>query len=454
MSKNNSFYGRVNILRILSSGEGRVHFVGVCGAGMSSLFLLSAYFGIRVSGEDKEAGENIDALGKMGDITIGTSYKIDKDISLIVYTLAVSDNHNTLVEAERLGIPIVSRAEYMSALVEPFIKKIAISGTHGKSTTTAMLNLIFKDAGYIPTTLCGAPLDEQGRGIEIGALEYLIYEACEYKNSFLYFEPTIALFLNLEYDHPDFFKSYDELSGSFFSAMKKAKVSVVNYDDVKLREIAEKLDTPPIFFGKSRELEYSYEIISSTMPSANFYHKGNLLGIITLSVLGEFNIQNALGAAAVAHRAGIPFDVIAGALQKFSGIPRRLEMIGSWCGRCVYYDYAHHPTEIRAGIKALKAHTGRPVTVVFTSHTYSRTKALWQDFVSALSLADYKIIGEISGIREEKIKGVSGEALAIAVGGEFCKGAKFLLPQLYRTEGDIVIMGAADMKWAKNILKL
>ncbi len=454
MSKNNSSYGRVNILKKISERDAHIHFVGSSGAGMSSLLILSAYFGISVSGEDMREGDCAPALCEIGDINIGRHKEVPEKTTLLVYTLAVDENHEALKEAEARGIPAVSRAEYMSALVEPFVTKIGICGTHGKSTTTAMLSCIFKEAGLMPTTICGAPLFDGGKGIEIGTLDYLIYEACEYKNSFLYFEPTISLFLNIEYDHPDFFESIDALSLSFLSAMKKSRRAFVNYDDENLREIAKKLDTPPVLFGKERELDYSYERLEGRDEAFVLFHKGERIARITLSILGEFNIQNALGAVSIAHEVGIPFDIICKALSGFRGIPRRLERIGTWKDRRVYYDYAHHPTEIKGGIDAIKTHTGRELTLIFAPHTYSRTKALWGEFVEAISMADYKIITEISAIREEIIEGVSGRRLADSTGAHFCQYSHELITSLARTKGDIVIMGASDTTWIKRALKL
>ena len=454
MSKNNSFYGRVNILKKLSERDAHVHFVGSSGVGMSSLLILSSYFGISVSGEDRKESECVDALRKIGNINIGRHKKIPGKTSLLVYTLAVDEKHESLKEAEALGIPAVSRAEYMSALIEPFITKIGVSGTHGKSTTTAMLAGIFKEAKLMPTTICGAPLFDGGKGIEIGTLDYLIYESCEYKNSFLCFEPSFSLFLNLEYDHPDFFESFETLSLSFYEAMKKARRVVVNYDDIHLREIAKKLDTSAVFFGKERSLEYSYEGVAEESPAFVLFYKGDRVGEIKLSIIGEFNIENALAAAAVAHEVGIPFSIICKALSDFGGIPRRLERIGDWRHRSVYYDYAHHPTEIKGGIEAIKSHTGKPLTVIFSPHTYSRTKALLEDFKSSLSLSDYRIITEICAIREKKSDGINGRLLAEITNGHFCESSEHLIKLLSITEGDIVIMGAGDVEWIKRALNL
>lgn len=454
MSKNNSLYGRVNILKKIIEKNAHIHFVGSSGVGMSSLLLLSSYFGISVSGEDRSSCDYIEALSRVADINIGGHKKIPEKTTLLVYTLAVDEEHEALVEAEKMGIPSVSRAEYMSALVEPFVTKIGVVGTHGKSTTTAMLNKIFRDGGLSPTTICGAPLHKDGRGIEVGNLDYLIYESCEYKNSFLCFEPTLSLFLNLEYDHPDFFESIDALSDSFLAAMKKTRRAIVSYDDERLRKIALGCDISPVFFGQERELEYSYELIEGKNNSFFVYYKGDRVGRIDLSIIGDFNVKNAMGAVAVAHEVGIPFPAICSSLSEFSGISRRLEKIGTWQNRCVFYDYAHHPTAIKGGIEAIRSHTKRPLTVIFSPHTYSRTKALWDDFVYSLSLADYKIITEISAIREQKIEGISANALAECVGGVCSKTPEELLIELSKTEGDIVIMGAGEVEWIKRAINL
>ncbi len=452
MSKKSTSLGKINVLRLIEKTGARVFFLGVGGVGMSGLFCLSAHFGINVSGADRERGEYADALIKSGaDIKIG-GVGLPEGVDLVVFTTAVSEDDAVLRDAERRGVPCVTRAEYLGALMLCYGVRIGISGSHGKSTTTAMLHSILKEAGKNPTTLCGAGICDGG-SVEVGALDYMVYEACEYKDAFLSFSPSLAIFLNLEYDHPDYFKSMSQLSSSFLRAMSGAEAALVNADDEKLMEIAKKLDTPPILFGKGEGCKYRYKPKGYCRGVLfELYKDGRLLGEISIPMLGDFNSANAAAACAAAIECGVDFDVCKRALSAFSGIPRRLERIGEYCGRAVYYDYAHHPTEIKRSIEAVKSHTGGPVTVVFGAHTYSRTASLWSEFVNALGAADYFLMRKICAVREAAIEGVSAQRLAAEAGGEYVGSIKELLPSLDKTDGSIIVMGAADMSEEKNAI--
>ena len=455
MSKNNSSFGRLNVLEIISSPEGRVCFLGVGGVSMSSLLVLSAHFGIRTLGVDGKDGEYIRELMESGeDVRVGRR-ELPSDVKLLVYTLAADENDPMIREAEKKGVPCVSRAEYMSALSDAYRLKIAVSGTHGKSTVTAMLHHIFSRAALNPTTLSGARL---GRGMcayHVGSLDLFLYEACEYKDSFLAFDPSIALFLNLEYDHVDYFENEDQLEESFLHAAEKAGHAIINADDEKLLKIARKLHTPPIKVGKSIDCEYRYAPISGapSHPSARFFRGEELLGEISLSLLGEFNLLNAVMACACAVECGVDFFVCRRALAEFSGIPTRLERVGTWQGREIYFDYAHHPTEIKEGIKAIKSDTGGDLTLIFGPHTYSRTKKLFDFFAKSLSLADHILITEIDAVREAADESISSAHLAERVGGRVVRSTSELEAELARTTGAIAVMGAADLGWVKEFLK-
>lgn len=456
MSKNNSSYGKLNILKLLSEAEGCVSFVGAGGVSMSALMRLSGSFGIRCVGFDKKNGEYVSAMRELGEeIRVGEGQRLPCDTALAVYSLAIDENDPILIQAREMGVPCVSRAEYMSAITMPYERKIGVSGSHGKSSSVAMLHAIFSEWGANPTTLSGAYLSGTKSSYHIGALDYLIYEGCEYKDSFLSFEPNIALFLNFDYDHADYFKTEEQLADSFLCAIKKAGVPIVNADDGKLRKIAQKCDTPPVFVGRGEECKYRYKIISETPRALEFrmYRCGAPLGEITLSLMGAFNISNAAMAIAAALESGVPFSVCRTALLDFCGIPSRLERIGSYKGRQVFSDYAHHPTEIKCGIKALKSDTGGKLTVIFGPHTYSRTYALYDGFVEALSMADFLLLTEIDPVREERINCVSSDMLAADAGGRVIRAPEELSSLLDSTEGAIVIMGAADMTEIKKCLQ-
>ena len=453
MSKNNSSWGAANIARTLNAPGAHVHFAGVGGVSMSSLFDLTEHFGISASGSDARHGEYVDALIARGaDVSVGERKSLPNDATLLVYSLAVSEDDPLLCSAEARGVPCVSRAEYLGALMRCYECRIGVSGSHGKSTVTAMLARIFSYTGHRPTVMSGAAIDGQGAHHYLGSLDYLIYEACEYKDSFLCFYPSIALMLNIDYDHVDYFDSLDAVESSFLCAARRAERTMLCGDDERLMKIAKKLHTPPILFGKGRDLDYSYDVISDTPRAMRFimYRHGTPLGEITISMIGAFNIINAVAAISCALECGISFSDCSAALRSFYGIGRRLERIGEMSSRPVYYDYAHHPTEIREGIKAVKCDTGMPVTVIFGPHTYSRTEKLWTDFVAALSCADHVILTEIDAIREPSREGVSSSALARECGGVLADDAARLVKALAESEGAIVIMGAANMDWVKK----
>ena len=453
MSKNNSSLGILNILKILSKGEGNIHFSGVGGVGMCSLFCLAKRFGFRVSGSDMQRGEFVEKLILAGaPITVGVRDKLPEDTVLLVYSLAIDERDSEILLAEERGIPVASRAEFLGAIMNCYGVRVGVSGTHGKSTVTAMLGKIFSEAKKCPTVICGAKLSGSELPFEIGALDYFIYEGCEYKDSFLHFSPDVAVFLNMELDHPDYFPTLTHLEASFGKAMRRASDIIVNKDDAALSALALKEKTSVVTFGRAKDAIYRYEPLPAEKGKLRMriYRENEPLGEIELTLIGEFNLSNAAAAVATAMECGIEFEVISSALSSFRAIARRLERVGSFDGRAVYYDYAHHPSEIREGIRAVRDIEGGEVTVIFGPHTYSRTQALWDGFVSALSEADGVILTEISGIREGAIAGVTSEALAGKIGCDVVAHETDIVGKLRKTKGSVIIMGAADMEKIKR----
>ncbi len=442
------------ILDIISNGGGRVHFIGVGGVSMCSLFCLSRHFGISVSGSDRRFGKFTKALINSGeDIYIGERNKLREDTNLVVYSHAVPTGHSERRLARKSNITEISRAEYLGAIMKCYENSIGVSGSHGKSTVTAMLSKIFCDAGLMPTTLSGAPLFGSELPFLIGSLDYFIYEACEYKDSFLSFYPTLAVFLNMELDHTDYFPDSDALSDSFSRAMKNAKSVIVNRDSEELFSAALKSGKTPISFGMHKNADYQYQIISKKAKDMRFAFsgKGEMLGEVSLPMLGEFNMSNAAAAIAASMEFGVDFSSAAKSLSSFSGIERRLEKIGEYKGRDLYFDYAHHPSEIKASIRAIKS-LGEEVTVIFRPHTYSRTKGLWEDFKNSLSLAENVIILDIDAVREKEMDGVSSDRLAREIGAKYSPDEAALCELLDMTHGKIILMGAGEVEKAKKHL--
>ena len=447
-----------NIRRISKDTTATIHFIGIGGSSMYSLARLAMVCGAKVSGSDREASNRTDAIAKQGArVTIGHLAENVHGATLVVYTHAISQDNEELIEAKRLGIPTVSRAEYMGAMMLTYSQRIGVSGSHGKSTTVAMLDCIFSRTTCEPTVLSGAELTE-GEPLKIGSDNLMIYEACEYQDSFLKFSPTISVGLNLELDHTDYFESIEAIRLTFAKALSRAtKLSVLSGDDENLRKIIKKIKCPVVTFGSGENNDYRYFVTSFQSGGFEFSlsKHGSKIASFELKIPGVFNVHNATAAIVTALEYGIDVNTIAEAIKGYRGIPRRLEFIGMRHGRQVYYDYAHHPTEIAASINALKLLTHESITVVFRPHTFSRTKSLWNELSGALSLADYLILTDIYPAREEPVLGITSEALAgyIGQGARYCRDYDVIKILDRYTQGVIVLMGAGDLgKIKKEII--
>ena len=445
------------IYNIISARGGRVHFIGVGGVSMYSLARLAMRLGASVSGSDRVVSKRTKELSLRGaKIFIGHDGANINGASLVVYTHAISKDNPELIAAKNSGIAMVSRAELLGALMLSYNTRIGVSGTHGKSTTTSMLDAIFCAALSQPTTLSGAEL-QNGEPIRVGRNNHLIYEACEYRDSFLSFSPSVAIALNMELDHTDYFPDIEAMKASYIKALNKASdFALVNYDDENLLSILPKLKCKTITFGQGERSDWRY-LITGFLESGmeiSLYRFGSLECKIRLNIHGVHNAENAAAAAIASIEFGIPKETVALALGGFIGVPRRLELVGYRHDRAVYYDYAHHPTEIECGINTLRLISGGEITVVFKPHTYTRTASLWADFSAALSLADHVILTDIYPAREEPIAGVSSERLAADIGERAIYSRDADVSEIVdlQTSGIIVVMGAGDTEKIKNQL--
>ena len=451
-NRNASFY---DIFRKIAADKSiAIHFVGIGGVSMYSLARLALASGATVSGSDREENDHTRELLSLGArVCVGHNAENVRGADFVVFSHAIGLDNPEIVEAERLGILTVSRAEYLGAIMLEYNDRIGISGSHGKSTTVAMLDAIFSHARTNPTVLSGAELST-GCPIRIGSRGVMIYEACEYKDSFLRFTPTITIGLNLELDHTDYFADLDAIKLSFTKALGRASdFALVNGDDENLSSIIKDIKTRVITFGSGERNDYRYSITSFRNGGFDFTLSrfGSVIGSFELNIPGAFNVNNSTAAIALAIEYGIDVEVIKEAIKSFSGISGRLEYIGSRFGRPIYYDYAHHPTEISASINALKEVTRRPLTVVFKPHTFSRTKALWQEFCSSLSLADNLIITDIFPARENAIEGITAERLASEIPRAIYSPDNDVVPAVDTyTDGAIVLMGAGNFDKIKS----
>lgn len=458
LSKSIVFPRKEKIREILKIRNTHVRFLGIGGVGMYSLVRLTYDLGYRVSGSDRKENNLARDLVSRGIMVDFCEVDLSVyDHSILVYTLAVSDEDSELVYARKKGILTVSRAEYLGALMELFEFKIGVSGSHGKSTSCAMISSAFLSAGHPPTVMCGAGLSSFGLPYLRGDSCNLIYEACEYKDSFLNFTPNISLFTNLELDHTDYFDSLDSIKDSFLKAINLAECSVINVDDENLFSLIPSAKKKVVTFGIRKKADFTAKNIKNEHGRFAFeiYKDSEKEGFLSLSVIGKFNVYNALGAYAASRMAGLFPQEIIKALSSFSGIERRFQEIGRYNGARVYYDYAHHPTEISATLSAARDITEGRVIVVFRPHTYSRTESLFSDFVEALSLADKVYICDIDPVRECERIDLSSHSLIDAIG----KGCEYIdsktVNKIEASSTDtLIIMGAADMSEILKNIKL
>lgn len=438
-----------------------IHFIGIGGISMSGLAKILMQAGFRVSGSDAKDSD----LTKKLEADGATLYfgqrasNIKDDIDIVVYTAAVHEDNPELMAARAKGVPVLSRAELLGQLMQNYRYAINVSGTHGKTTTTSMLAHIFMEANVDPTVTVGGILPSIGGNIRVGKNDYFLAEACEYTNSFLSFYPTHSIILNVKADHLDFFKDLDDIRHSFRLFAEKTPATgalIVNSEIENLSYLTDNLPCRVYTFGLDSTSDYyPANIQYNALGFAGFdvMNQGNLLGHIQLSVPGEHNVLNALSTIALCLDLGIDFEAIQKGLLSFTGTNRRFQIKGSLSGVTIVDDYAHHPDEITATLKAAKTYPHKKLWCVFQPHTYTRTKSLFDAFASSLSLADQVVLADIYAARETDTLGVSSEQLSAAI--ETLGTPSNYLPTFDEIEtfllsnceaGDLVLtMGAGDI---------
>ncbi|MBE6638667.1 MAG: UDP-N-acetylmuramate--L-alanine ligase [Ruminococcaceae bacterium] len=398
----------------------RIHFIGIGGIMMSSLATMALDGGKQVTGSDRAPSQLTEKLVQKGAVIYYGQCAENIALSkaeLVVYTAAIHPDNPELKAAKQAGLPMLSRAEYLGELMLTYRHRVGISGTHGKSTTTGMLTSICLAAKTDPTVLCGARLSAlEGEAFRSGNTGQLVYESCEYTDSFLSFHPTVAVVLNVDLDHVDYFHSMEQLQASFRRSAQEADTVIANWDDAGARETFRDFASPVIWVSvKENSARYLAKDLYFEKGCGAFLlmDRDQELGRVTLSVPGMHNVQNALCAAAAALSLGISMDAIAKGLASFGGAVRRFEKKGSREGVDVFDDYAHHPTEIYATLQTAKTLGYDRIVTVFQSHTYSRTAQLLTEFAKALSLSDLTLIAPIFAAREENVWGVSSADIAV-----------------------------------------
>ncbi len=385
-----------------------VHMVGIGGISMSGLAEILMHKNVKITGSDLHESEITNKLKSMGAIIYPShdACNIDNQ-TLVVYTAAVPQDNPELVEARKRGIPIIERADLLGAIMDQFNECIAVSGTHGKTTTTSMVSSITLEAGLDPTIHVGGMLDLIGGNTRIGNSSYFIAEACEYKDSFLKFRPSLAIILNIDADHLDYFRDIDHIRSSFegfIANVRNPGLVVLNLDDPQSKNLSKVLTRPMITYGlNTPEADWTAENITFKQGYASFtaiYQKSPWASI-QLSVPGLHNVSNALAAISACNALGISKSAIIKGLGHFKGTHRRLEDKGTLHGVRVMDDYAHHPTEIQATLSAARSLATGRLICVFQPHTYTRTFELLDDFSRAFAQADTVIVTDIYAAREK-----------------------------------------------------
>ena len=440
---------------VLSPGR-KGHLIGIGGVSMSSLAEVLKGMGITVTGSDINESRNVDELRANGfTVHIGhRAENISDDIEFVVRTAAAHDDNPEIVAAHARGIPVFERTQAWGAISKDYQNALCISGTHGKTTTTSMCTHINMAADRDPTVMIGGTLPLLHSGHRVGHGNTIIMEACEYSNSFLSFHPTIAVILNIEADHLDFFKDLDDIKRSFRTFAERTSEDgtvIVNLDDPNAMEAIEGIDRHIMTFGLTPKADVYAKNISYLGENSQFdiYYHGRKYTDVTLHVPGEHNIKNALAAAAASICLGIRPNAVKYGLAGFNGAGRRFEFKGKFNGADVYDDYAHHPGELRALLDMVETLNYKRTVVVFQPHTYTRTAALFDDFIAQLRRPDVVLLAEIFAAREKNTIGISSSQLAEQIpGANFYPGFDGLENALrsLAQPGDIILtVGAGDV---------
>ncbi len=395
------------------------HLIGIGGVSMSPLAEVLSGMGLIIRGSDMRDSEKVEALRKKGiEIDIGHSAdNIDEDTDFIVRTAAVHDENAEIVAAHRMGIPVFERTQAWGTIMKDYSNAVCIAGTHGKTTTTSMTTHILMAAERDPTVMIGGTLPLLKAGHRVGNGDTIIMEACEYYNSFLSFSPTVAVILNIEADHLDFFKGIEDIKASFrrFAELVPENGHIVaNCEDKNTMDAIAGIERDVVTFGMTDQADvYAMNVVSRGAQSEfDVYYKGTFFQHISLRVPGLHNVKNALAATAAAICVDISPNAIKYGLAGFTGAERRFEFKGKFNGADVYDDYAHHPGELKALFDAVEPLGYKRIITVFQPHTYTRTNALFDDFVEQLRRPDLTYLAEIYAAREQNTLGISSADLA------------------------------------------
>lgn len=427
------------------------HLVGIGGVSMRPLGLVLSTHGMIISGSDMNASVSTDELIANGiHVHIGHCSENIEGADCLIRTAAAHTDNPEIAAARAKGIPVFERAEAWGVIMRNYANAVCISGTHGKTTTTSMLTQIYMEAGKDPTVMIGGTLPIIQAGHRIGSGDTIILESCEYCNSFLNFYPTTAVILNIESDHLDFFKDLSDIQRSFrkfAQLVPDSGLIIANGDDSSVAAALSGMEY--MTFGLKESNVVYGTAFSDDWRSFDVFCAGKLYAHVSLSVFGQHNAMNAIAACAAAYSAGIPGETAALALHSFRGAGRRMEFRGTYHGADLYDDYAHHPSELRALLKAARSMDYQRIICAYQPHTYSRTQALFEDFIQELKAADIAVLTDIYAARERNDIGISSLMIAKRIpNAVYCPTLQNVSAYLRKIAqpGDLILtVGAGDI---------
>ena len=431
-----------------------IHFIGIGGSGMFPMVQILHSEGFYITGSDNNETETTKIERKMGiPVTLGQAAENIEGADLIVYTAAIMADNPELIAAKASGVPCLERSDMLGLLTRRYSKAVCVAGTHGKTTTSAMIAQTLLEGGFDPSAFIGGKVKALGGSGRAGKSDIFVVEACEFVDTFLKLSNDISVILNIDNDHLDYFGSIENSIKSFrkFASNSTGPV-IVNGDDANTMKSVEGLDKEIITFGWSNKNDYyaaDVRFLGGAKSGYTLMHHGKPICEIRLSIPGKHNILNSMACAAVCLYLGMNPEEMAEHIDKFPGAGRRFEILGEVNGVTIADDYAHHPTEIAATLKAAKEMDFHEVWAVFQPFTYSRTALLMDDFVTALSVADHVVMSEIMGSREKNTYNIYTKDLAEKIPGSvwfntFKEMADYTMS--HAKPGDLVItLGCGDV---------
>ena len=438
----------------------KIHFIGIGGIGMSGIAEVLINLGYQVSGSDLRESEITQRLVRLGgEIAYEHRAENVRGADVVVTSTAVRADNPEVLEAQRRLIPVIPRAEMLAELMR-MKYGIAVAGTHGKTTTTSMVATVLSHAGIDPTAVIGGRLDSLGSNAKLGQGKFLVAEADESDGSFLKLSPTIAVVTNVDADHLDYYGDLEQIKAAFVDFVNKVPffgVAVLCLDDANIQSLIPQVKKRFITYGMTTQADYHAAEIAHREGRTSFvvHYRGECLGKLSFRMPGQHNVLNALAAVAVARELDVPFATIAEGFRDFGGVQRRFQIRHEGGGIMVVDDYGHHPAEIKATLSAARSGWDRRLVVVFQPHRYSRTQALFEDFLTAFYQADHLVVMDIYAAGEDPLPGVDARRLAEGVAGHghkevhFLAGRDAVVAHLLAEvrEGDMVITLGAGNVW-------